>query len=121
MPEYFFDTYALYEILRENKNYSDYNFSGMVTTKLNLMELHYGLLSTHGKGMADGIFYRFLNNCTEINENTIIEANLFRKENKHLKMSCIDCLGYAIARSRKVKFLTGDNAFRGLENVEFVK
>ncbi|MBI4210359.1 MAG: hypothetical protein HY544_02525 [Candidatus Diapherotrites archaeon] len=56
-----------------------------------------------------------------INESVIIEANGFRKENKRLKMPYIDCLGYAIARSRGIKFLTGDNAFKGLENVEFVK
>ena len=121
MAEYFFDTYAFFEIFRENENYQDYNFSGMITTKLNLMELHYGLLNTHGRETAEKLFYRFLGNCAEINENTIIEANMFRKENRRLKMSYIDCLGYTIAKARNVKFLTGDKAFKGFENVEFVK
>ncbi len=121
MAEYFFDTYALFEIFRLNKSYLNYNFSGMVTTKLNLMELHYGLLNEHGREIAGNLFYRFADNCVEIQDSAIIEANHFRKENKRLKMSYIDCIGYTIAKSRNVKFLTGDKAFMGIENVEFVK
>jgi hypothetical protein len=36
-------------------------------------------------------------------------------------LSYVDALGYVIATKMKIKFLTGDNAFEGMENVEYVK
>ena len=36
-------------------------------------------------------------------------------------MSYTDVVGYTLSRSLGFKFLTGDEAFRNLENVEFVK
>ena len=46
-----------------------------------------------------------------------------RKElkNKGLNISYVDAVGYQVARERKIKFLTGDEAFRDLPDVEFVK
>ena len=49
---YFFDTYAFFEILNGNQNYSKYLKVVGATTKLNLMELHYGLLREYGKEFA---------------------------------------------------------------------
>jgi predicted nucleic acid-binding protein len=42
-----------------------------------------------------------------------------KKEKKNL--SYVDALGYIIAGKLGIKFLTGDNAFGGMENVEYVK
>ena len=42
-----------------------------------------------------------------------------RKNEK--KLSLIDCLGYVIAKSLGMRFLTGDREFEGMANVEFVK
>jgi predicted nucleic acid-binding protein len=36
-------------------------------------------------------------------------------------LSYVDALGYIIAEKLGVKFLTGDNAFDGMDNVEYVK
>jgi len=36
-------------------------------------------------------------------------------------MSFADVIGYVMARKYGVKFLTGDEDFRGMKNVEFVK
>jgi predicted nucleic acid-binding protein len=36
-------------------------------------------------------------------------------------LSYADCINYSIARKLKIKLLTGDEDFRGLSGVEFVK
>jgi len=118
---YFFDTYAFYEIIEGNKDYEKYNEVSIVTTKMNLMELHYGLLIKRGKEEADKIYYRLLKFAIDIEDNIIILANEFRASMKKRKLSYIDCLGYVIARSNNIKFLTGDKEFKYLENVEFIK
>ncbi len=119
---FFFDTYAFYEIIQGNENYKPYEKEvSIITTKLNLMELHYGLLSLYGKEEADKYFDNFSQFCVEITDDIIKESNEFRNNNKKKKMSYIDCLGYICARRHGVLFLTGDKEFHDLDNVEFVK
>ena len=122
MDNYFFDTYAFFELIAGNRNYEKYERgAGIVTTKMNLMELHYGLLKSRGRQIADAYYYRFRQYCIDIDDDSIVKANGFKFANTGNAMSYFDCLGYAMAKSKNMKFLTGDNAFRGLENVEFVK
>lgn len=119
---YFFDTYAFYEILDGNTNYQNYKKAvSIVTTRLNLMELHYGLLLNYGKEYADLCYNELLKFVVEISDDIIKLANNFRVLYKDRKMSYVDCIGYTIARSRNIKFLTGDKQFKDLDNVEFVK
>ena len=119
---YFFDTYAFYEIINENKNYLNYTKEiTFLTTKLNLMELHYALLRTAGKKEADRHYDYFLKFAIEISDEVIKEANGFKLLNKKRKLSYVDCIGYVLAKINNAKFLTGDNQFKEMENVEFVK
>ena len=118
---YFFDSYAFYEILNGNSNYTKYSKVAIVTTKLNLMELHYGLILLHGKKEADKYYDQFVQFSVEIYDNIIKLANEFRAIHKVRKLSYIDCLGYIIAKTMNIPFLTGDMQFRDMENVEFVK
>jgi len=37
------------------------------------------------------------------------------------KFSLIDCVGYSVAESLAIPFLTGDQEFEDLPNVEYVK
>ena len=119
---YFFDTYALIEIIKKNMHYSPYikNIS-MITTKLNLMEFHYYLLRTFGKKEADSHYDYFIEFTVEISDETIKQANEFKLLHKKRKLSYVDCIGYIIAKSMNMKFLTGDKEFENLDNVEFVK
>ena len=118
----FFDSYALYEIINGNPSYNLYcKDIQIVTTKLNLMELHYGLLKIKDKKEADKYYDYFLQFCVEISDDTIKQANEFRLNNYKRELSYIDCLGYIIAKKRGFKFLTGDEQFRHFDNVEFVK
>lgn len=118
----FFDTYALFEIVKENDNYTPYIKNvGVIITILNLMELHYAILRTVGKEEADKHFNRFLPFVVEISNEIIKEANEFKLLNKKNKLSYVDCIGYKIARDMNVKFLTGDKQFEDFDGVEFVK
>lgn len=120
--KYFFDTYALYEILGENPNYKPYSINVIIiTTKLQLMELHYGLLRTFGKEEADRAFERFKEFCVEIDDETIKQATMFRHQHYMRKLSYIDCIGYILARKYQVHFLTGDEQFKDFVCVKFVK
>ncbi len=119
---YFFDTYAFHEIINGNPLYKKYEKEiVIITTKLNLMELHYGILLLYGKEKADEYYENFLKFVVEIEDDIIKKANYFRAEYKKRKLSYVDCIGYIIAKSRNIKFLTGDMQFEDLENVQFVK
>ena len=119
---YFFDTYALYEITHANQNYSPYMKNvKIITTKLNIMELHYIFLRLYGKEKAEQVFDRFSEFCIEIEDAVIKEANEFKFSNREKNLSYVDCISYCIARKFKVKFLTGDKEFKEMEGVEFVK
>ena len=119
---YFFDTYAFYEIINGNPAYKNYEKEiAIITSKLNLMELHYGMLLLHGKEKADEYYEKFLEFTVEIEDEIIKMANYFRAEYRKRKLSYVDCIGYTIAKLRNIKFLTGDMQFQDLENVQFVK
>ncbi|MBS3093542.1 PIN domain-containing protein [Candidatus Pacearchaeota archaeon] len=122
MTSYFFDSFAFFEIIRGNPNYSKFSTNtSIITTKMNLMELYYWLLRREGKEMADKYYEKFLPYCVEITDHDIKRACEFRLQNKNKELSYIDCIGYIIAVEKKIKFLTGDEGFRNIGNVEFVK
>ena len=119
---YFFDTYAFYEIIKGNQNYSPYKKDiSIITTKLNLMELHYALLRVYDKETAESYYEEFLPLTIEVDDEIIKTSNLFKFENKEKKLSYIDCIGYTLSKKLGIKFLTGDKQFENLDNVEFVK
>ncbi len=121
IKKYFFDTYALFEIIHKNKNYKNYLKVGIITTKLNLMELHYSLLRLYSREIANKSYSRFKMFCIDIDDEFIKMANEFKFFNKKRKLSYVDCLGYVLAKANNVKFLTGDKQFSDFDNVEFVK
>ena len=122
MPEYFYDTYAIFEYLKGNKKYQKYFKEPLgITTKLNLMELYYGLLND--EEYADEIYASFLSIVIDLSDAQIKKGLKMRKElkDKRLNISYVDAIGYSISKERKIKFLTGDKEFKNLPNVEYVK
>ena len=119
--KYFFDTYALFEIIGKNKNYEKFSDEEIATSIMNLGELYYGLLKNHGKKTALRWFNKFKNVIIPINENTIRIGMDFKFENRQKNFSFVDCVGYAAAKNHSLIFLTGDNEFREISEVEFVK
>lgn len=118
---YFYDTYALYEIAKGSKNYEKYADKLIITSLMNLYELYYQLLKNNQDEIADIFFNRLESSCIEIKSEIIKKAAKFRKQEIKSKFSYIDCLGYTIAKEHGVKFLTGDKAFENMSNVMFVK
>ncbi len=118
---YFFDTYALVEIIKNNEGYNRYTSYQIVTTTLNLSEFYFYLLSTITKEKAEDMLNKFNFSFLELDEDTAKEAAKFRKENYKRKLSYVDCIGYILSKKMGFKFLTGDEFFENLENVEFVR
>ena len=114
------DTYAIYELISQNPSYDKFDNQRVFTSKLNLMELFYGLGKVHLQ-FADKFYEFFKNAVEEINDEIIKDAMIFRIKNKKKKLSYADCIGYTIARKNGCKFVTGDNQFKEIEGVEFVK
>ena len=118
----FFDTYALYGIALGSENYKKYRHGlRLITTIMNIYELYYRLVQDNFLSEAEIFFEKFLPDCVDIAPKSIKEAALFRLQNKKLNLSYVDALGYIIAKKHDCLFLTGDEAFRKLQNVEFVK
>ena len=119
---FYFDTYALVEITLGAEKYLKFREGvGILTNKLNLMELAYFMLRIRHEDKINDILKEYLRYNVEPSFNAIIEAVKMKFLHRKYKLSYIDCLGYMIARENKVKFLTGDEKFRNMENVEFVK
>ena len=118
--KYFFDTYAIIEIIEENKNYDKYKEEEIITSILNVGELYYALLKKNAE--AAEIWHEKLKQSAVLVDAEIIKkAMKFRFENKNKKFSLVDGAGYIIAKERGLRFLTGDEGFKNFENVEFVK
>jgi len=111
---YFLDSYALIEIIKENKNFKKFEETTNFTGFANLLEVHCKIIREFNEKKADEI----IDKMKSIVVNIDIKD---RVKNSKRKFSYIDCLGYSMALNRNLKFVTGDNQFKGVENVEFVK
>ena len=116
---FFFDTYALFEIVRGNPNYEKYRNCGIITTIFNLAELNYNLKKETNKNVADKTTDTYKDEEVRVTLEDVKNATDLKR--KHKKMSIPDVIGYTVAKRHGVKFLTGDNDFKGFRNVEFVK
>lgn len=120
MESYFFDTYALIELVKGNPGYIKYTEAAVITTQLNLIEFYYSLISDFSKEIAKAVYSKFKDAARKIDDEIIFEAMELRKKLKK-RLSYVDCIGYTLAKELNIKFLTGDKEFEDMENVEFVK
>ena len=118
---FFFDTYALIELINKNKNYEKYGNLNLVTSALNVAELYYHLLLKYNRKTADYWIKKISFDLVEFGEIECIEAMRYRYSRKKYSLSFIDCLGYILSVKNNIKFLTGDKEFENEPNVEFVK
>ena len=118
---YFFDSYAIFEVLSGNVHYHKYARSRVVTTKLNLFEVVSNLL----KDARNDDALLFLNDAqqfvVDFDSDVIYRAALFWAEHRKQNLSMTDCIGYCLAMKLGVPFLTGDKEFEGFPHVEFVR
>ncbi len=121
LEEFFFDSYAAIEIIKKNPSYEKYLDKKIRITFLNLIEIAYIIYLDRGQKDAEKVLNHFKEFVIEVPEIIIINALVFRAENKKKSLSYADCLGYEYAKHFGLLFLTGDDAFKNLPNVEFVK
>lgn len=119
MNKYFFDTYSFFEIIKGSPSYSGYQDCTALTTIFHLAELNYILKKRVGRAVADRITESYRSCIIEVYLDDIKEA--MDMKIKHKDMSTADVVGYVIAKRLNLKILTGDEHFRHLLNVEFVK
>ena len=118
---YFFDSYAVIEIIKGNSKFEEFKSAIPTCSLLNLFEVHQALLREFNKQTADYWILKFDYELIKIETEDIIQASDFRFRNKNKKLSTIDCIGYILAAKHKLKFLTGDKQFEDFDNVQFVK
>ena len=57
MTSYFFDSYAIIELIKGNEKYDFVKNSIIITSPMNLAEVYYALLLAESKNIADKIIY----------------------------------------------------------------
>ncbi len=118
---YFFDSYAFFEILKATIQYEKYTNVEIITSKLNIFELYHGLLRDEGEKKAKKALETYYKFAIDFDEEVIKEAAELKIALNKRDVSMTDCIGYAFARQLGIKFLTGDEQFEDMDNVEFAK
>ncbi len=87
------------------------------------METYYAVLRDHGEVAAEKAYSATAKYAVEFGDEDVKDGMKKRLElrKRKLDLSYADALGYAVSQRLRLRFLTGDNAFKNLENVEFVK
>ena len=95
----------------------------VVTTALNVLEVYATLLRRIEREEARSRAIPFLKLVADVPPEVALRAAEFRTEMRRLHRDCsyIDAWGYAAAEQARIPFLTGDPAFRGIENVQYVR
>ena len=118
---FFFDTYALWELVKKNPRYAPYASGKIVCSVFQAYEFYVTLRRECNKETAEK-YVSLLDDClVEISIQNIIAAVEMKKQYSKQDVSFIDCLGYLKAKELGIKFLTGDKEFEKFPNVEFVK
>jgi predicted nucleic acid-binding protein len=110
--------------LSDNLNYRAYfEENDGILNKLNLIEVCYRMMELHGEEAAAEVMKLFSKYVVDFGRLDILGSMKLRlklKKDGH-NISYADALGYYLALKNKIKFLTGDREFKGLDSVEFVK
>ena len=121
MNKYYFDSYAIIEIIKGNPNYELFKDETFVTSTINISEVYYYLINELGEQVAESVINKLNFEYLDVTYETALKTSIFRHKNKKKKLSYIDCLGYNLAINNNLIFLTGDKEFEHIEKVKFVK
>ena len=124
MAEYLADSYAFVAFFEDNERYKRLFASAKIaTTAMNVLEVCSVLLRRIDKDEALEFSQAMLSRVVDVRPEVALMAAELRRKMAQEKRQCslIDAWGYAAAVAHGLKFLTGDPAFKGLENVEFVR
>jgi len=118
---YFFDSYAVMEIVKGNPSYKEYIDKNIVLIKENIFEIYFNILRQINKETAEEISEEYYPYVLDFDEEIIKEAAELKLEYYKQNISMTDCIGYVLAKKIGIKFLTGNKEFESFDNVEFVK
>ncbi len=117
---YFFDSYAIIEIIKANPRYLPFKDQSIHITFLNLVEVINSILQDYGEERARELYNKLKNCVQEIDEEIVFEGLKLKAKYKKRNLSYADCIGYAYAKANAMRFLTGDKEFHDFDNVEFI-
>ena len=106
MQKYFFDSYAIVEIIKGNPNYAKYIQEEITITIFNLVEIYWSAINYLGEKEESEIYDRYRFGVVDVEDSILKEAIKFRKENKKKDLSYTDCIGYVYALKNNFIFLT---------------
>lgn len=118
---FFFDSYALFEIISGNLKYKYYTKARVVITKLNIFEVYHGLIRDVNEEKAEKFLEEYYPFIIDFIEEDVRNAAKLKIQYNKRDLSMTDCIGFVLAKRLGIKFLTGDKEFKDLDNVEFVK
>jgi predicted nucleic acid-binding protein len=116
-----FDTYALVEIEKSSLAYKKFLDKNFVIPEPILAEFFYVLLKERDEKTANYWVNKLRPFSKTINLDIWIKSMNYRYENKKENLSIFDCIGYIFALENKIKFVTGDKAFKNRKNVIYIK
>ena len=118
---YFFDTYSIIEILKGNNKYENYKECRAIISAFNLTELHLHITRIFGEKIANEVLEEYSQCVVNFELDDIRGTTKLKIKYAKRKLSIPDSVGYVISKRLGIKFLTGDEKFEDMENVEFVK
>ena len=105
--------------MRGNPRYRRYLAAELRTSVWNLVELYLAILRDRGEVEARRQFARFRTIAIDPEDEWLFEAMGLKV--RRPKLSYADAIGYTAARRIGARFLTGNEAFRRLPDVEFCR
>ena len=118
---YFFDSYAVIEVVFGNESYAKFKEVYPIITVFNLAEIYWSALKNLGEKEANLIYEKYSQCVEDVSEIVLKKAMKFKIEHKEQRLSYADCIGYIYSRLNNLIFLTGDKEFEGMSGVEFIK
>lgn len=115
------DTYALVEIALGNEKFTKYFNTQFLIPDLILAEFYGIELRVNNEATAEYWYHKLSPFAVPVPKEVLIQAVKFRFANKGKNLSFFDAVGYVFAKKNGLLFVTGDKAFEGIENVEFVR
>ena len=117
----YLDTYALVEVSRGNQKFSKYSQEEFITSDITLAEFYGVLLREFNEKTAEYWLHKLRPYSEEVYLDVLIKAVTLKRQLKETKLSFFDAVGYIFSKERGAVFVTGDEDFKNMNNVEFVK
>ncbi|HEY5538717.1 MAG TPA: hypothetical protein VIL58_04160 [Thermoplasmata archaeon] len=123
ISKYFYDSWAILAHLTDPKIRPYFRSGRGVTTWLNLMEVYDALLRDgSSEPKAREHVAAAEPHLIDFSFEDVLDAMSLRHRlrSRGKNFSYVDSIGYYLARKRRLQFLTGDRAFRGLPGVSML-